>query len=67
MTDTDTIIKNLTETLSRCVLENENLVRVLRFYAREDWRDITLMDRGEKARAALNEIMNSREPGGEAA
>jgi hypothetical protein len=58
MEDKDVIIKSLRNTLCQCVLENESLVRALKFYARaEDWRDIALMDRGDHARKTLQKII----------
>jgi hypothetical protein len=46
-------IRSLMENTLR---QNERMYRALKFYAQSDWREVTMMDRGAKAREVLGEV-----------
>jgi hypothetical protein len=43
-------------TIKECTAQNKKLVDALKFYAKTDWRDLTLLDRGDAARKLLKEV-----------
>jgi len=51
-----TILLELRKTIQAMADENKKLLNLAVYYAVTDWRELSLLDRGEKARKMLKEV-----------
>jgi hypothetical protein len=50
------IMSELRKTIQAMADENKKLLDLARYYANTDWRDLSMMDRGEAARQMVKEV-----------
>ena len=51
-----TILLELRKTIQAMANDNKKLMDMAWYYARTDWRHVSLMDRGDRARKVLEEV-----------
>jgi hypothetical protein len=54
--DYKTVLATVRATMDNALRQNEKLIRGLEYYAGTDWRDLSMVDRGELARNILREV-----------
>jgi hypothetical protein len=51
------VLETVRSTLDGALRQNEMLIRGLKYYAESDWRTVAMVDRGERAKKILAEVM----------